>query len=130
MRLKVASQVDVEQVRRTVRAMACSAGFGVAEAEALVLAASELATNLVRHTSGGQVTVSAVNGARGSGLQIESEDTGPGIVNLGLAMQDGFSTRGGLGSGLPGVRRLTDEFEIRSGPSGTTVVARKWPRQG
>jgi len=63
------------------------------------------------------------------GIEVISEDKGPGIPNIELAMQDGFSTCGGLGGGLPGVKRLMDEFEITSNEAGTRIVARKWKKK-
>jgi len=92
----------------------------------VVLAVSELATNLQRYASEGRIVLTPVSIGERSGLQIQSHDHGPGITDLKLAMQDGYSTGGGLGSGLPAVQRLMDEFEIDSGPEGTTVTAHKW----
>src|SRR5215204_2845493 len=110
--VRVASQLDVEQVRRVTRVLAANAGFDRHQAEAIVLAISELATNLVRYAPGGELRVSIVSTQAGMGLAIQSQDAGPGIADVALALQDGFSTSGGLGSGLPAVRRLMDEFEI------------------
>jgi anti-sigma regulatory factor (Ser/Thr protein kinase) len=133
----VARREDVPRARRAARALAAAQGFGAADAESVALAATELATNLVRYARGGSLTLTPVagpGGAGGAGVQIESHDAGPGIGDLARAMQDGFSTGGGLGSGLPGLRRLMDEFAVESGAAGTTIVARKWadraPRGG
>lgn len=84
------------------------------------------ASNLVRYPTQGRILlrVLLVNGRRG--LQMQVLDAGPGIQDLQLAMQDGYSTGGGQGSGLPAVRRLMDEFQIESAPSGTRVVVTKW----
>jgi len=95
-------------------------------AEELALAVTELGTNLLRYARDGELVLSVVQGPSGEGVRVESHDAGPGIRDLELAMQDGFSTGGGLGSGLPGVRRLMDEFELSSTASGTEVVATKW----
>lgn len=130
--LAVATQADVERARSLARDLGMEVGFDRAVAEVVVLAVSELATNLVRYARCGVIVLSRLEraGEFGSrtqrGLQIESRDVGPGIANLTEALRDGFSTGGGLGSGLPGVRRLMDEFEIASHPQGTTIVARKW----
>jgi serine/threonine-protein kinase RsbT len=126
--LPVRGLPDVEQARRAARALAVQQGFAAADAERIVLAVSELATNLLRYAQQGELILSAVQGARGASVEVESRDAGPGIANLGRAQEDGYSTGGGLGGGLPGVRRLMDEFEISSGPSGTRILARKWRR--
>lgn len=125
-RVRVSSLPDVEQVRRVTRALAAHAGFDHHQAEALVLAISELATNLVRYAPGGELRVAIVSTEVSKGLAIQSQDTGPGIADVALALQDGFSTSGGLGSGLPAVRRLMDEFAISTSPLGTHIEAHKW----
>jgi serine/threonine-protein kinase RsbT len=119
-------QSDIELARREARLLARELLFGREDAEALALVVSELASNLVRHAVHGQIELTPRHGPRGTGLEITSRDQGPGIVDVQAALRDGFSTAGGLGCGLGGVQRLTDEFEVISGPSGTTVVCRKW----
>ena len=99
-----------------------------ADTEAVALASQELATNLLRYAIGGRLVLSVVASHGLAGIEVESQDDGPGIPDIMQAMADGYSTGGGLGSGLPGVRRLMDEFSIRSGPEGTNVVTRKWLR--
>ena len=91
-------------------------------------AVSELAGNLVFHaTQGGRITLTPVERDGKIGIEVVAQDDSPGIPDVELALQDGFSTGGGLGSGLPGVRRLMDEFEITSTVGvGTRVVTRKW----
>ena len=126
MQLEVTSRVDAEQARREAHALAVALGFSVQGAAAVALAAVELATNLLRYARGGEIRISAIEGIRGKGMQLESHDAGPGIAEIDRALQDGYSTGGGLGGGLPAVRRLTDEFELHTGPGGTHVVARKW----
>lgn len=130
LRLVVATQSDAERARQEARTLSKTLGFGKADAEAVALATQELATNLRRYAVGGRLVLSvlATNGV--AGIEVESQDDGPGIANIERAMEDGFSTGGGLGSGLPGVRRLMDEFAIKSGPEGTNVVTRKWRRAG
>jgi serine/threonine-protein kinase RsbT len=96
------------------------------DAEAVVLAVSELAMNLARYAEQGEIVLSRVDAPRGVGVQIVSRDQGPGIPDLARALEDGYSTGGGLGSGLPGVRRLMDDFAIESRPAGTRIVATKW----
>lgn len=124
--LPVCAAADVERVRRAARSLATDQGFTPADTERVVLAVSELATNLRRYALDGEVVLSVLAGPGGAGLAVESHDLGPGIPDLARALEDGFTTGGGLGGGLPGVRRLMDEFEITSAPSGTHVLARKW----
>lgn len=124
----IAHQRDVERARRHGRTLAEAQGFSQANAECVALAISELATNLMRYARGGVIHLSADAGPRGRFVELESTDCGPGIADVEQAMQDGFSTGGGLGHGLPATRRLMDEFHIASGPAGTHVVARKWSR--
>jgi serine/threonine-protein kinase RsbT len=93
----------------------------------LVTAASELARNIRLYAGRGRVEIRPIkqNGRRG--LQIKFEDEGPGIADINLAMTDGYTTSRGLGKGLPGSRRLVDQFEIESVPGqGTRVIIRKW----
>ena len=85
--------------------------------------------NLFRYAVNGEIVLRAVqreDAAARSGLEIESRDTGPGIVDTALALQDGYTTGGGLGSGLPSARRMMDDFELTTGPQGTRIVVRKW----
>lgn len=97
--------------------------------EEILLAASELSTNLVKHTrSGGELTFSVRGPQDSSGafvLEVQALDDGPGISDLNLALKDGFSTRGTLGSGLPAARRLADSFTIQTGPGGTAITITK-----
>jgi serine/threonine-protein kinase RsbT len=125
-RFRVRHLADVEHVRRQARQLAIAQGLSPAHAEAVELAVSELGTNLVRYAVGGELLLAECEGPRGAGVRVESRDAGPGIEDLEQALEDGYSTGGGLGSGLPAVRRLMDEFSISSGPAGTTVVALKW----
>ena len=134
--IPIAHERDVERARRRGLALALAHGFTRADAECVALTISELATNLLRYARDGIIHISAVAGARGQAVEVESIDHGPGIANVEQAMQDGFSTGGGLGHGLPAARRLMDEFHVtsitsgepRGGPAGTRVVARKWSR--
>ena len=117
---------DVERIRRETRRLAHRAGLGPEDAEATVLAVSELATNLVRYAQGGELGITAMTEDERRGIAIFSRDSGPGIGDVALALRDGFSTGGGLGSGLPAVRRLMDEFTLSTSPQGTCIEARKW----
>lgn len=107
--------------------MARSLGAPPVLAAELVLVVSELATNLLRHTGGGTLTLETEGEAKGqTGMRIESRDTGPGLEDVERALREGFSTAGGLGQGLPMVKRLTDSMEIVTSPEGTTIVGVKW----
>jgi serine/threonine-protein kinase RsbT len=117
---------SVEVARRMVRAFSLKAGLPATATEQLVLAASELATNLARHsTSGGVMSCSIEDTGRRSVL-VECSDTGPGIADLKEARREGFSTQGGLGGGFSTIERMTDEFEIESAPAMTWIRIRKW----
>lgn len=129
--IHVTMEYHISQARLAARSLAERSGFGTNDIFAICTSVSELATNLFLHTAnGGIIMFNAVDKYDTIGLEIRSEDKGPGISNLDLAMEDGYSTAGGLGSGLPGVQRLMDEFEITSIPGiGTRVTARKWKRK-
>ncbi len=127
-RIIVALETDVLRARRIGREMAQNIGFdeiGVGEIETAI---SELATNLVKHRAkNGEIILIPLNDKGMIGIEVRSEDEGPGIKNTALAMKEGGSTAGTLGIGLSGVKRLMDEFLIESEiDKGTTVVARKW----
>ncbi len=93
----------------------------------IATAISEIARNMVEYAGGGEVVLTPLDGAGRRGLSIVGRDDGPGIPDLSLAMQDGFTTGGGLGLGLPGAKRIMDDFAIDSAPGkGTTVSMRKW----
>lgn len=126
-RIGVRAQADVERARRAARSFAVGIGFVGIEIEEVVLAISELATNLARYAENGELTLRSVEDTMPWGVQVESRDTGPGITDLAFALRDGASTGGGLGGGLPAARRLMDTFDITTSPAGTTIVARKWP---
>jgi serine/threonine-protein kinase RsbT len=122
----VTTLVDAGRARRAARRLAEQLGFPAEAAEAVALATSELATNLARYARSGVIVLRAVLEPERRGVQVESRDAGPGIADLDRALQDGFSSGGGLGGGLGGARRLMDEFEVSSGPAGTRIVACKW----
>jgi len=91
---------------------------------------SEVARNIVRFAGAGEVVIELIDGPR-QGVQIVARDAGPGILDVDLALTDGYSTYDGLGLGLPGARRLMDEFAVASEPGrGTTVTMTKWRQEG
>jgi serine/threonine-protein kinase RsbT len=121
------SDQDIILARQRGRALATEMGFVATDATLIATAISELARNIVSYAHRGKITLKVVNGSDREGLSIIASDSGPGIRDIHQAMRDGFSTSGSLGMGLPGVRRLMDEFEIVSEPGqGTTVAVKKW----
>lgn len=118
---------DVVTIRQLVRSRAIELGFSLVEQTKVVTAASELARNTLDHGGGGNARVELlVDGAR-KGLRMTFEDRGSGIADVARALQDGYSTRSGLGLGLGGARRLMGEFDIQSKPGeGTRVSAVRW----
>lgn len=113
---------DIVRARLAARDMVRGAGLGVMDQTRFATAVSELARNAVRYAKLGCCELSDLSDARQLRLQARVSDGGPGIPDLALALQDGYSTGGSLGAGLPGARRLVDVFEIESGASGTRVT--------
>jgi serine/threonine-protein kinase RsbT len=126
--IHITSDKDVVTARQHGRAVALQAGFSLSEATLIATAISELARNIVSYARHGSITLRPVNGSSGlCGLTVVASDSGPGITDIGQALRDGYSSSGGLGLGLPGVRRLMDEFDIASpAGGGTTVTVTKW----
>jgi serine/threonine-protein kinase RsbT len=126
-RVPVATDKDIVEARQLARALAEQIGFSPGDATVVATAVSELARNIVDYAAPGEVLVRPVENGTRRGLVLTARDDGPGIRDLALAMRDGYSTAGRLGMGLPGVRRLMDEFEIVSEPGkGTSVTVKKW----
>lgn len=118
---------DVIRVRQEVRARAVEVGLGLVDQTKIVTAASELARNTLIHGGGGAVRIEAVHQGGRKGLRLVFEDQGPGIPDIELALRDGYTTGGGLGLGLGGAKRLSNEFEIRSSPGGgTSITIARW----
>lgn len=128
-RVQIRSDLDILNARQQGRKLATGLGFTLTEATFIVTAISELARNIVMYARSGEILLTSVNDRNRCGIILVAKDQGPGIADIRLAMQSGFSTSGSLGLGLPGTRRLMDEFEISSKiGQGTTVVAKKWRR--
>lgn len=124
--MPVISSEDVVVARSAGREVATVLGFSMSEATLVATAISELARNIVTYASHGEIRISRVTNGTRRGINVVARDQGPGIADIGLAMRQGYSTSGGLGIGLPGVRRIMDEFAIASDVGGTTVTITKW----
>ena len=118
---------DVVRVRQAVRARAVSAGFSLVDQTKLVTAASEVGRNTVDYGGGGTLRIEVVSNGRRRGVRLTFTDQVPGIADLTLAMKDGYTSGSGLGLGLGGAKRLSNEFDIRSAPGqGTIVTLARW----
>jgi serine/threonine-protein kinase RsbT len=127
MRVPIHSDADIVNARQQGRALAMQAGFKGSDLTLIATAISEVARNIVQYARHGEIAFSLVQEGSRRGLLIVARDEGPGISDIALAMQDGYSTARSLGLGLPGARRLMDDFEIASEVGrGTTVTMRKW----
>ena len=125
--IAIRSEDDVVRVRARVKAAASDVGFAAVDLTKVVTAASELARNALVHGGGGEVLIERVIETRRRGLRLCFVDDGPGIADVAQAMTDHFSTGGGLGLGLGGAKRLSNEFDIRSTPGvGTRVTIARW----
>jgi serine/threonine-protein kinase RsbT len=123
----IRSDLDIVIARTMARDVAKALGFGAIDQARIATAVSELARNIFLYAGTGNVTVREIDKNSRKGIEIVCEDQGPGIANIDLVMQDGYSTSRGMGMGLPGAKRLMDEFSIRSQENvGTTITCRKW----
>ena len=121
------SMDDIIKARQLVRECAILQGLSLVDQTKLVTAASELARNTMIHGGGGEMRLQALNDGPRRGVKVIFVDNGPGIPDIELAMKDGYTTKGGLGLGLSGSKRLVNEFEIDSKPGkGTTVCIVRW----
>lgn len=120
--IELRSGEDIVRARLAARELVRQAGLGLMDQTRFATAVSELGRNAVRYAMDGRCELSDLSDARHWRLQARVTDSGPGIENIDQAMQDGFSTGGSLGTGLPGTRRLVDVFEIQSGSAGTVVT--------
>jgi serine/threonine-protein kinase RsbT len=128
-RVPVASSSDVVVARDRARGLSGRAGLSGTDSALVATAVSELARNIVAYAGRGEMVLRLIEDEAEQGVEVIAVDAGPGIVDLERALQNGYSTSGGLGLGLPGVRRLMDHFHIVSEPrKGTSVTIRKWRR--
>lgn len=127
--MPIRSDLDVLKARQQGKELAASLRFTNTELTIIATAISEIARNTVLYANTGRLTLKVLQQGNKRGIEIVVEDQGPGIADLDMAMQDGYSTSHGLGIGLPGARRLMDEFDITSEVGkGTTIVMKKWER--
>jgi serine/threonine-protein kinase RsbT len=123
----VESDLDFLAARRQTRSLVLELGFSTKDVTGIVTAVSELTRNMLMYANGGDLTVRSIEKEAKQGVQIIARDRGPGIPDVRRALLDGYSTSGSLGMGLPGVRRLMDDFKINSVPKeGTVIDTKKW----
>jgi serine/threonine-protein kinase RsbT len=120
--VEILKESDVVVSRQAGREIARKLGLGTADQTRLATAISELTRNVIQYAGSGTCTVDGEVNDRLVTIRVVVEDTGPGIPDLSKAMEDGFTTGGGLGAGLPGTRRLMDEMEVESQPGGTRIT--------
>jgi len=125
--MAIQQERDLVYCRNRVKEIAAKIGMGIVNQTKLITATSEIARNMLRYAGGGNVKVEVVTRGKQEGVQLVFEDSGPGIPDINKAMQDGFTTGKTLGLGLPGAKRLVNEFAIQSVVGkGTTVKILKW----
>ena len=128
-RVLIEREEDIVTARQKGRQLAASQGFSSTEQVLIATAISEITRNIIVYAKLGEITIIEIENERRKGIMVVARDEGPGIANPELAMRDGFSTANSLGIGLPGAKRLMDEFELYSTPGvGTTITMRKWVR--
>jgi serine/threonine-protein kinase RsbT len=127
MRVAIRSDADIVTAREQGRALARLVGFTGSDLTVIATAISELGRNILTYAGSGEIVLRPTHASTKHGLLVVARDEGPGIPDVALALQDGYSTSNSLGLGLPGTRRLMDEFEIESFVGrGTTVTVKKW----
>jgi serine/threonine-protein kinase RsbT len=125
--ISIDHEMDIVSARQKARELAIAVGFSSTDQTLIALAISEIARNIISYAQCGRVTLRRVEDGGRRGLVVVARDDGPGIADIELAMRDGYSTGNSLGVGLPGARRVMDDFELVSSPGrGTTVTMRKW----
>jgi serine/threonine-protein kinase RsbT len=123
----VRSSADVVSVRHLVRRWAVELAFTLVEQTKIVTAASELARNMIDYGGGGQLVLESLEDGSRKGLRLIFQDQGPGIADVQAALRDGYTTGGGMGLGLGGAKRLSNEFDIQTAPGqGTRVTITRW----
>lgn len=129
LRVAIAREADIVAARQAGRQLAAQIGFSSTDQTLIATAISEVARNIVVYAQEGEILLSRTDDDGRVGIQVVAIDRGPGIDNKELAMRDGYSTKNSLGLGLPGARRLMDDFALESEVGkGTTVTMKKWRR--
>ena len=127
--ININKEWDIVGARQLGRDIAKEIGFGTVDQARIATAISELARNIYLYAINGKICFEVIENLNRKGIRMTAIDTGPGIEDLSQIMQDGYTTSGGLGAGLPGVKRLMDEFDIRSNiGTGTEITTVKWLR--
>jgi len=127
--ININNEFDIVLARQKGREVSKELQFGGVDQARITTAISELARNIYLYAGSGQITISVLEESGRKGIHISAVDNGPGINDIRMVLQDGYSTSGGLGAGLPGVKRLMDSFDIDSMPgTGTTISITKWAR--
>ncbi|CAM4023856.1 anti-sigma regulatory factor [Mesobacillus thioparans] len=127
--ININNEFDIVLARQKGREVSKELQFGGVDQARITTAISELARNIYLYAGSGQITIQVLSENGRKGIQISAADNGPGINDIRMVLQDGFSTSGGLGAGLPGVKRLMDSFDIDSIPgTGTKITIAKWAR--
>jgi serine/threonine-protein kinase RsbT len=125
--VEIRGSEDIVRVRQAVRSHAVKIGLGLVDQTKIVTAASEIARNTLDYGGGGLMSLETVTNGNRAGIRLTFEDQGPGISDVELALKDGYTTGTGLGLGLSGAKRLSNEFDIWSRPGeGTRVTITKW----
>jgi len=128
-RVVIRTDADVVTARQEARTIGASLGFSSTDLTLLATAISEVARNITTYAGEGEVALRVLSEAGRDGIEVVASDSGPGIADVELAMQDGYTTGNGLGLGLPGTRRLVDDFDLQTQPGvGTTIRLVKWTR--
>ena len=126
-RVTIHSPSDIVTARQQGRRLATQVGFEGMDLTVVATAISEVARNIIEYARSGEILIRVVHDGGRRGLMVQATDEGPGIADVEQAMLDGYSTGKGLGIGLPGAKRLMDDFDVHSSPGrGTTIVMRKW----
>ena len=126
-RIPVRDETGIAWSVMEARRAATAIGFDAVFCQMIATAVSELANNIVKYAGDGEILIDRIDAGRQLGIEVAARDRGPGIEDIQLALADHFSSGNSLGLGLPGVKRMMDEFEINSEPGkGTTVTVRKW----
>jgi serine/threonine-protein kinase RsbT len=128
-RIAIESDLDVVTARQRARALAVGLDMPTTDQTLLATAISEIARNITAYAKRGEVLLDVIHDGGRHGIRVVAVDEGPGIEDVEKALTDGYTTGGGLGLGLPGARRLVDEFDIKTAPGqGTRVTLVKWTR--